>query len=93
MEKTQQQLCPDTGAKKLIMEVDTRWNSCFYMLERFLELRDPVTTCLCQLGRQELTLNQTEINMIQDVVTALRPFEQITRELSADKVTFTLSLF
>lgn len=41
---------------KLIQDVDTRWNSSFYMLERMLEQHDAVTTVLCLLGRNDLCL-------------------------------------
>ena len=35
--------------KKLIQEVETRWNSTFYMFERIVEQHQAVTTALCLL--------------------------------------------
>lgn len=30
--------CSEGNAKKMILDVKTRWNSCYYMLERFVPL-------------------------------------------------------
>lgn len=79
----QQQL--KVAEHKLIQSVDTRWNSVFYMLERLCEQNEAVTTALCLLGRNALCLNEGELSLIKQTVDALRPFEEVTREVSAEK--------
>ncbi|KAK0144577.1 Zinc finger BED domain-containing protein 4 [Merluccius polli] len=70
---------------KLIQSVETRWNSVFYMLERLHEQREAVTTALCLLGKNSLCLNDEEFSMIHLTVEALRPFEEVRREVSSEK--------
>ncbi|KAK4328281.1 hypothetical protein Pmani_001306 [Petrolisthes manimaculis] len=70
---------------KLINSVVTRWNSVFYMLERIVEQNQAITTALCVLGRSTMCLCEEELEKIKDMITALRPYEEVTRELSAEK--------
>ncbi|XP_051982267.1 zinc finger BED domain-containing protein 4-like [Xyrauchen texanus] len=70
---------------KLIQSVETRWNSVFYMLDRLHEQHEAVTTVLCLLGRSELCINVGELSLITQTVDALRPFEEMTREVSSEK--------
>lgn len=65
---------------KLIQAVETRWNSVFYMLERLT-----VTTALCLLGRNTMCLSDDEWSCISQAIEALRPFEQATKEVSAEQ--------
>lgn len=70
---------------KRIHSVETRWNSVFYTLKRLHEQREAVTTALCLLGKSSLCLNNEEFSVIHLTVEALRPFEDVTREVSAEK--------
>lgn len=79
----QQQL--KVAEHKLIQSVDTRWNSVFYMLEGLCEQNEAVTTALCLLGRNALCLNEGELSLIKHTVDVLRPFEEVTQEVSAEK--------
>ena len=45
---------------KLIQDVETRWNSLFYMFERMIEQHEAVTI-LCLLDKSNLCLNVEEI--------------------------------
>uniref|UniRef100_A0A3Q2CC25 HAT C-terminal dimerisation domain-containing protein n=1 Tax=Cyprinodon variegatus TaxID=28743 RepID=A0A3Q2CC25_CYPVA len=71
--------------KKLLQSVETRWNSLFYMWERLSEQKDAVTTVLCLLGKTSLCLSQEEWSEISLSLNALRPFEEVTKEISAEK--------
>ena len=71
-------------SKKLIQEVETRWNSTYYMLERMIELHEPATTTLCLLNRNDLCLSDQGIDVMKEAVKVLKPFEAATREMSAD---------
>lgn len=55
------------------------------MLERLYEQNEAVTTALCLLGRNTLCLNEGELSLIKQTLDALQPFEEVTREVSAEK--------
>ncbi len=69
--------------KKLIQDCATRWNSSFYMLERLLEMRWPVTAVLSCEGvtkRSDRYLDLSSDNwaLADELVKALQPFEVAT---------------
>ena len=70
---------------KLIQQVDTRWNSVFYMIERMVEQDEAVRTTLCLLNRNDIIITSESIDVLKSVIEVLRPFEAVTREMSADK--------
>ncbi|KAL1476775.1 hypothetical protein MTO96_036252, partial [Rhipicephalus appendiculatus] len=51
---------------KLTQEVKARWNSCYYMLERFLELSDPVNRILSKLQKEGDTSRERPPDLIYD---------------------------
>ncbi|XP_075999197.1 E3 SUMO-protein ligase ZBED1-like [Genypterus blacodes] len=70
---------------KMIIEVDTRWNSTYSMLERLYDLREPVGAALASL-RTEITLpTSLEYATIKETIQVLGPFQQATVELSGEK--------
>ncbi|XP_042216861.1 zinc finger BED domain-containing protein 4-like [Homarus americanus] len=73
--------------KKLIQDVETRWNSTYYMMQRFVQESQLITTTLYLTGRNDMCLNNEELELITKTVAVLEPFEQATREMSADKFT------
>ena len=70
---------------KLIQDVETRWNSTFYMFQRILEQHEAITTALCLLGRNTICLSCEDVESIKEPESILGPFEIGTTELSADK--------
>ncbi|XP_060760348.1 zinc finger BED domain-containing protein 4-like [Neoarius graeffei] len=70
---------------KLIQSVETCWNSVFYMFERLYEQKEAVTTVLCLLGKSSLCLSEEDWSMVCLSLDALRPFEDVTREISSEK--------
>ncbi|KAK3890989.1 hypothetical protein Pcinc_005154 [Petrolisthes cinctipes] len=76
--------------KKLITDVDTRWNSVYYMLERFEDQYEVITTTLCLLGKHQMCLSSDELDTVKNAVQIQEPFEEATREMSSEKFT-TLS--
>ncbi len=70
---------------KLIQSVETRWNSVFYKFERLFEQKEAVTTVLCLLGKTSLCLSEEDWSMISLSIDALRPFEEVTRDISTEK--------
>ena len=65
--------------------VETRWNSVFYMFERLREQKEAVTTALCLLGKSSQCLSEEDWSMVSLSLDALRPFEEVTREVSSEK--------
>ena len=70
---------------KLIQEVDTRWNSTFYMFERIIEQHEAVTNTLCLSNRNDLCLSISEVQVLKAAVAILKAFECGTTEISADQ--------
>lgn len=55
------------------------------MFERLLEQKEAVTTVLCPIGKPSLCLSEEEWSMITLSIEALKPFEEVTREISTEK--------
>ena len=71
--------------KKLIRDVVTRWNSSYFMYERLVEQYHAVNTALCYMDHSDLCLSPTEVEVMTTAMKLLQPFEEATREVSADK--------
>ena len=70
---------------KLINDVETRWNSTYYMMERILQQKQAITTVLCLLDRKDLLLDTQDFDALKEAIQVLNPFEAATRELSGEK--------
>ena len=70
---------------KLIQQVETRWNSVYYMLDRYLEQEEAIKTTLCLLDKNNLIIPSEKSALIKEAVTVLKPFEAVTTEMSAEK--------
>ncbi|XP_046753087.1 zinc finger BED domain-containing protein 4-like [Diprion similis] len=67
---------------KLIQDVSTRWNSTFYMLTRLHEQKQAVTAYASEYDIPTFTANQW--NTVESIIRVLQPFEEITKQASAD---------
>ncbi|XP_051793003.1 E3 SUMO-protein ligase ZBED1-like [Acanthochromis polyacanthus] len=70
---------------RMIIEVETRWNSTFHMLERLYELREPVGAALASLKTDVAPPTASEYEAIKDVLNVLEPFHQATVEVSSER--------
>lgn len=70
---------------KLIQMVETRWNSLYYMLERFVKLKDVVSGILIQNKDAPEMLSSRELHALSEVLMVLKPFEVETKIISAEK--------
>ncbi len=72
--------------KRLIQDVPTCWNSLFAMLDRFLELKKPVTLLFTDpTVKDATTFGAPQWEIIDQAVSPLRPCYEATEELSGEK--------
>ncbi|KAL0879640.1 hypothetical protein ABMA27_003355 [Loxostege sticticalis] len=71
--------------KRLIQSVDTRWNSTYYMLKRFVELEEAVRSILGFVDRSLPCLSPEDWTLYNQLCQILRPFEEITNSMSGEK--------
>nr|XP_029135204.1 zinc finger BED domain-containing protein 4-like [Labrus bergylta] len=82
LKATQNQL----GLPELRLKQDcpTRWNSTYYMLERILQNREAVITTLALTNPRLATLSPEEWEEMQQACNVLKPFEEVTVEISGE---------
>ncbi|XP_049326832.1 zinc finger BED domain-containing protein 4-like [Astyanax mexicanus] len=66
--------------KVLQQDVSTRWNSTFYMLQTLLEQKRAIGAYAADF-ELPATLTASQWSLIENIVTLLAPFEQLTREI------------
>ncbi|KAI2643954.1 E3 SUMO-protein ligase ZBED1 [Labeo rohita] len=70
---------------KLLQEVDTRWNSTHDMLQRLIDLREPVGAALASLSNDIMPLSSADFDIISESLEVLAPFKYATEELNGEK--------
>lgn len=71
--------------KKLIQDVQTRWNSSYYMLSRFVELETSIRGTMGLLNNAPNNLKPEEWIILQELIKVLKPFEEATKAISGQK--------
>lgn len=66
--------------KKLIQSVPTRWNSTYFMLDRFIELSESVGAVLLKFPKSPSMLSASELQLAREIVQVLKPIEAASRE-------------
>jgi hypothetical protein len=70
---------------KVKQAVDTRWNSVLLMMERLLEIKDPLSVAVYNLPSSPDTLDASHWVIIRDITKIMKPLELMTIELSGEK--------
>lgn len=69
---------------KLKQSVPTRWNSIFYMIDRFLLCSNHIASILINNPQGPSMLSATDIDIAREINLVLKPFEVATRELCGE---------
>ncbi|CAG9840967.1 unnamed protein product [Diabrotica balteata] len=83
--ETQSQMNPNATPLKLINDVQTRWNSTYYMLERVVKLCNPLAATVAVLHNPVSLPTEEEWLLLQEFCKILKPFEVVTVEMSSEK--------
>lgn len=76
---------PENNILKLTQCVPTRWNSVFYMLERFILLHKYVTPIVLSNPKAPIMVTAAELEEVKDAIHILKPIEAVSKELSGEK--------
>ncbi|XP_029160147.1 zinc finger BED domain-containing protein 1-like [Nylanderia fulva] len=76
---------PEGSILKLVADVKTRWNSAFFMLERFLHLRRVISEIVIESVSAPDMPTAVEMETLNQLTALLKPFEYVTREASGQK--------
>lgn len=71
----------DSIVLKFKQDVPTRWNSTYYMIKCFLELKDYVYPILLTCPTASIVLSREE-DILENIVQILRPVEFVTMKIS-----------
>ncbi|XP_022818628.1 zinc finger BED domain-containing protein 4-like [Spodoptera litura] len=71
--------------KRPLQNVSTRWNSTYYMLQRFLEIREEVNSSLSNLNATAMSLTVVDWELCEGVCKLLKPCEEVTKEVCGQK--------
>ncbi|CAH1098703.1 unnamed protein product [Psylliodes chrysocephalus] len=75
---------PAENILKLIQSVPIRWNSKFYMLERFLKLYECIAPILLKNPKSPAIIDASDLEVIKEVLTILSPIEAVSKEMCGE---------
>eukprot|EP00102_Acyrthosiphon_pisum_P010151 XP_008178343.1 PREDICTED: zinc finger BED domain-containing protein 4-like [Acyrthosiphon pisum] len=77
---------------KMKQDVVTRWNSSLIMIERLIDIKNPLSATMSSLPRAPNYLNACEWEIILDSIHILKPFEIMTAELLGENYVTSSSI-
>jgi hypothetical protein len=69
---------------KLLQHVAIRWNSTFYMLQRFLQLQEAVRSTIEVIEKDLPVITSQEWNILAELRSILKPFQNATVTISGE---------
>lgn len=72
---------------KVILDVKTRWNSLFYMCDRYMLLSNSISKALVELGETNIDLTENEKVVCANIIEILEPLESFVQLLSKSTAT------
>ncbi|KAG8226166.1 hypothetical protein J437_LFUL007403 [Ladona fulva] len=83
----QQQMAKEPQPLKLKITkiVITRWNSTYHMFQRICDIQEAVEATLGMLHNPVECLSKQEWDTLREMCSILKPFEEVTVELSSEK--------
>lgn len=79
--KTQEQL--KSAQLNLLQNVQTRWNSEFFMIERLIKMKEVINFVLSNMDHL-VEITKSECQLADDLISILRPLEGATRTLCGE---------
>ncbi|XP_045540850.1 E3 SUMO-protein ligase ZBED1 [Papilio machaon] len=76
---------PEGKLKHLVGDVSTRWNSQLFMIERFVLMSSTIGSILINHPNAPQMLQANEIVVLKEIGKVLKPFHNVTEEMSAEK--------
>lgn len=74
----------DGTVLKFIQDVETRWNTTYYMLERFLALEDYVYPIILKCANTLDISSRIEISVLKDLIVLMGPVASVIVEISEE---------
>ncbi|KAL4126633.1 hypothetical protein QTP88_010845 [Uroleucon formosanum] len=66
---------------KLKQSVSTRWNSVYFMLDRFITCSDFIASIIVKFPKDPSMLSGSDLFSAKEIMHLLKPFEAVTKEL------------
>ena len=63
--------------KKLIQEVETRWNCTFYMFQAIVDEYREVKLTQCSVDREDSSISTGDVAVLNEALELLKPFEEL----------------
>lgn len=76
---------PDGKIMKMVLDVKTRWNSLYYMVERFLFMYKMLAPILLENPNAPNNISSRDLQDLKKCKDLLRPLEDLTKKLSGQK--------
>ncbi len=82
----------NSALTNIILCVETRWCSLFFMLERMQKIMDSINTVLECTNHNVYLLTPDELKDLEDIIKLLSPFADIVNDMNEQNYYYSISL-